>query len=66
VFDVVYILVVVTMVISSQALAAVVSASGTANIIVNIDDYYMDTSYNSNPDLFEVKKILLNIVIQWD
>jgi hypothetical protein len=47
------------MVISSQALAAVVSASsGTANIIVNIDDYYMDTSYNSNPDLFEEKQIL--------
>lgn len=29
-----------------------------------IDDYYMDTSYNSNPDLFEVKQVLLNIVIQ--
>jgi hypothetical protein len=53
------------MVILSQALAAVVStSSGTANITVNIDDYYMDTSYNSNPNLFEAKKILLNIVIQ--
>jgi hypothetical protein len=31
---------------------------------VQIDDYYMDTNYNSNPDLFEVKQILLNIVIQ--
>ena len=40
--------------------------NSTAKIIVNIDDYYMDTSYNSNPDLFEVKQILLNIVIQRD
>ena len=31
---------------------------------VNIDDYYFDTAYNSNPDLFEVKQVLLNIVIQ--
>ena len=31
---------------------------------VQVDDYYMDTSYNSNPDLFEVKQILLNIVVQ--
>jgi hypothetical protein len=42
------------------------SSGSTAKIIVNIDDYYMDTSYNSNPDLFEVKQILLNIVIQRD
>jgi hypothetical protein len=42
------------------------ASSGKTNIIVNIDDYYMDTSYNSNPDLFEVKQILLNIVIQRD
>ncbi|KAL7533936.1 hypothetical protein ACHAXR_005536 [Thalassiosira sp. AJA248-18] len=35
-------------------------------IAVQIDDYYMDTSYNSNPDLFEVKQVLLNIVIQRD
>jgi hypothetical protein len=40
------------------------ASTSRANIIVNIDDYYMDTSYNSNPDLFEVKQILLNIVIQ--
>jgi hypothetical protein len=31
---------------------------------VQIDDYYMDTRYNSNPDLFEAKQVLLNIVIQ--
>jgi hypothetical protein len=42
------------------------ASSSAAKIIVNIDDYYMDTSYNSNPDLFEVKQILLNIVIQQD
>jgi hypothetical protein len=42
------------------------ASSGAANVIVNIDDYYMDTSYNSNPDLFKVKQILLNIVIQQD
>lgn len=33
-------------------------------IQVQIDDYYMDTNYNSNPGLFEVKQILLSIVIQ--
>lgn len=33
---------------------------------VNMDDYYMDTSYNSNPDLFEVKQVLLNIVLERD
>lgn len=36
------------------------------DVTVVIDDYYMDTSYNSNPDLFEVKQVLLNIVIQRD
>ena len=30
---------------------------------ITIDDYYMDTNYNSDPDLFEVKEILLNIVL---
>ncbi|KAL3787119.1 hypothetical protein HJC23_013100 [Cyclotella cryptica] len=34
------------------------------DVRVNIDDYYMDTSYNSNPDLFEVKQILLNVVLE--
>ena len=37
---------------------------GNENVNVKIDDYYMDTSYNSNPDLFEVKQILLNIVLE--
>lgn len=40
--------------------------NGKRNINVQVDDYYMDTSYNSNPDLFKVKQILLNIVIQLD
>jgi hypothetical protein len=51
---------------SSSSSASSSTSSGTSNVIVNIDDYYMDTSYNSNPDLFEVKQILLNIVIQRD
>jgi len=33
-------------------------------VAIQMDDYYMDTSYSSNPDLFEVKQVLLNIVIQ--
>jgi len=37
---------------------------GDSETVVNIDDYYFDTAYNSNPDLFEVKQVLLNIVIQ--
>jgi len=38
--------------------------SNRNTVQVQIDDYYMDTNYNSNPDLFEVKQILLSIVIQ--
>lgn len=30
---------------------------------VTIDDYYMDTDYNSDPDRFEVKEVMLNIVL---
>lgn len=37
---------------------------GVGETVVSIDDYYFDTAYNSNPDLFEVKQVLLNIVIQ--
>ena len=39
---------------------------GNENVKVNMDEYYMDTSYNSNPDLFEVKQVLLNIVLERD
>ena len=28
------------------------------------EEYYMDTSYSSDPDAFEVKQVLLNIVIE--
>ena len=42
----------------------VLQCFGNENVKVNIDDYYMDTNYNSNPDLFEVKQILLNIVLE--
>jgi len=31
---------------------------------VKSDEYYMDTDYNSDPDKFEVKEVLLNIVIE--
>lgn len=31
---------------------------------VTTEEYYMDTSYNSDPNLFEVKQVLLNIVIE--
>jgi hypothetical protein len=31
---------------------------------LSIEEYYMDTDYNSNPDLFEVKEVLLNIVLE--
>jgi hypothetical protein len=45
---------------------AVLQCFGNENVKVNIDDYYMDTSYNSNPELFEVKQVLLNIVLERD
>eukprot|EP00984_Skeletonema_dohrnii_P003084 scaffold1033_cov109-Skeletonema_dohrnii-CCMP3373.AAC.2 len=46
---------------------AVLQCFGSENKVkVNMDDYYMDTSYNSNPDLFEVKQVLLNIVLGRD
>ena len=51
-----------------RGLLACFSSSDQINkqgsVSVNIDDYYMDTSYNSNPDLFEVRQILLNVVLQ--
>ena len=31
---------------------------------VTVEDYYMDTDYNSDPNLFEAKETLLNIVIE--
>jgi len=35
----------------------------STNQNVSSDEYYMDTNYSSDPDLFEVKQVLLNIVI---
>ena len=32
--------------------------------IVSIEEYYMDTNYNSDPDLFDAKQVLLNVVIE--
>ncbi|GKY98349.1 hypothetical protein MPSEU_000792500 [Mayamaea pseudoterrestris] len=34
-----------------------------SGVSVTIDDYYMDTDYNSDPDRFQVKELLLNIVL---
>lgn len=31
---------------------------------VDVSDYYMDTDYNSDPDKFEVKEVLLNVVLE--
>jgi len=31
---------------------------------VTVDEYYMDTDYNSDPDRFEVKQVLLNIQLE--
>ena len=33
------------------------------NQVVISDEYYMDTNYSSDPKLFEVKQVLVNIVI---
>lgn len=30
---------------------------------LSMEEYYMDTDYNTNPDLFEVKEVLLNIIL---
>ena len=31
---------------------------------VSLDEYYMDTDYNSDPDKFEVKEVLVNVVLE--
>jgi hypothetical protein len=33
---------------------------------VTVDDYYMDTEYNSDPNKFEAKQVMLNIVLESD
>lgn len=37
---------------------------GCDKVSIECDEYYMDTGYNSDPSLFEVRQVLLNIVIQ--
>jgi hypothetical protein len=32
---------------------------------ISAEDYYLDTDYNSNPDLFQVKEVLINIHIEY-
>jgi hypothetical protein len=39
------------------------SSPGGNNLMVDVTDYYMDTNYNSDPSKFEVKQVLLNIVL---
>lgn len=43
--------------------SAVEKCLTATNQRVSSDEYYMDTNYSSDPDLFEVKQVLLNIVI---
>jgi hypothetical protein len=31
---------------------------------LTVEEYYMDTNYNSNPDLFQVREVLLNVVLE--
>ena len=33
---------------------------------VSVDDYYMDTEYNSDPNKFEAKQVILNVVLESD
>ena len=37
---------------------------GVASPEITVEDYYMDTDYNSDPEKFEVKEVLLNVVIE--
>jgi hypothetical protein len=34
--------------------------------LISSDEYYMDTNYSSDPNLFEVKQVLINVVIDSD
>ena len=48
----------------TESIARCFAKDGAESVSLNVDDYYMDTAYNSNPDLFEVKQVLLNIALQ--
>lgn len=43
--------------------SAIQKSLASTNQNVSSDEYYMDTGYSSDPGLFEVKQVLLNIVI---
>ena len=48
----------------STSLPSNVSANDDGGYKVSVIDYYFDTNYNSDPDKFEVKQVLLNVSIQ--
>jgi hypothetical protein len=43
------------------AVATLLSQSGET---VQVDDYYFDTDYNPDPNQYQVKEVLLNVVVQ--
>jgi len=45
--------------------AALLTAQRMGSKVI-VEDYYMDTNYNSDPDKFEVREVLLNIVVESD
>ena len=49
--------------IAKFAVKSILTAS-MPNQTVDISDYYLDTDYNSDPKKFEVKEILLNVVLE--
>mmetsp|Transcript_7749 Transcript_7749/g.17723 ORF Transcript_7749/g.17723 Transcript_7749/m.17723 type:complete len:337 (+) Transcript_7749:1-1011(+) len=48
----------------TESITRCFAKEGGESVSLNVEDYYMDTSYNSNPDLFEVRQVLLNIALQ--
>ena len=49
------------------AIAAVLQGSLVGlGQVVSSEEYYMDTNWNSDPDLFEVRQVLVNVVIDSD
>ena len=49
---------------TSPSLSRSISGKDDGSHKVSVIDYYFDTDYTSNPDLFEVKQVLLNISIE--
>ena len=48
----------------TESISRCFATEGAESVSLNVEDYYMDTAYNSNPDLFEVRQVLLNIALQ--